>query len=180
MSLILIMFFILFLFSPAFILCSSGDVTVNGNSARIEVVVPNVSQLTRDGFESSAATVRGIFWTLKIKRNGDNLELSLRAPSEIEPGTYGAIKRSDTYDVEGTFELLPCNSSGESIKKTFDPEESSSYFKWGAAIKGSKEFMNWNNFMNSGFVCNDQARFAIEFAVKEPFPLLERPNPTLP
>lgn len=158
--------------------CNNGDITVNGNSARIEVVVPNVNRLGR--FNSPEVTVRDINWRLIIARRGNVLDVFLRAHSEIMPDEMGTIKHNDTYDVEGTFELLPVNPSEEPLKKGFDPEDIP-YFKWGATRKGCRGFITMNEFIvkSRKFVRDNKATFAVEFTVGEPTSISDRSKPIL-
>lgn len=142
--------------------------------------MPNVYLLLNESyeFESPIATVRNIYWWLVVRKNGNDLDVMLRAPSEIISDEPGRINREDTYDVTGTFELLPFDPSAEPLKEGFDPESYSPYFKWGAAEKGARGFITWDLFI-SEFVRGSKAKFAAEFTVAEPISILDRPNPTL-
>lgn len=169
------------------VLSSNGDesgittiIDVNDDSAIIEVVVENVSKL--DVFESKAVNVRGIDWQFIVEKRDDVLDVYLRARSEIIPGTIGTIKQANTYDVEATFQLLSFDPKGDWVKRSLDLTGYSAYFKWGAAKKGCRDFIKWNDFMDKTkqFVEDDSAIFVVRFTVAEPISILDRPNPTLP
>lgn len=166
-------------FCSATILCINGDnITVTDNTARIEAVVPNVSKLGK--FDGPEATVRGVNWRLIVSRRGNVLDVFLRARPEIVPGELNTIKQNDTYDVEGTFELLPIDPSEKPFKKGFDTEEYP-YFQWTATRKGCRGFITVNEFIvkSKRFVRDDKATFAIQFTVGEPISILDRFNPAL-
>lgn len=152
-------------FAKAVILSVSGDC----NSARIEVIVPNVSQLGR--FEGNKVSVGGVNWRLIIQRRGDVLDVLLKGDEEIIPGEPRTIGQNDAYNVDISFELLSYLPTQNSFKQSFDPiEYPTPYFYWGiGSIKGCYRFLTWEQFTdtNKGYVISDKAIFVVEFTVGE-------------
>lgn len=160
------------LFCVAIILSSNASIKVRDNSAKFALIVPKVSQLLDESYEFESrdlahnATVSGINWWFVVRKNGNELDVLLRALSEATPGETGAIKYGDMYEVTGLIQLHSLVIT-VSFKEREKQKGFSSYFKWGSSEDGCRGFISWDLFMKN-FVYGDQASFEIEFTVSGP------------